>query len=50
MNPYNEAKYARKLKEQGYTEEEIDEETSNMASDWYDRQKDYELEDKGESK
>lgn len=49
---YDEAAYIRKLREQGYTEEEIDAVTSNLASDWYDRQKDYEVEDrsKGESK
>jgi hypothetical protein len=53
MNPYNEAAYKRKLREQGYTDEEIEEYTDNLASDWYDRKVDQEMEDKydkGESK
>lgn len=55
MNPYNEAAYKRKLKEQGYTDEEIEEYTDNLASDWYDRKVDQEMEDRhnqreGESK
>lgn len=55
MNPYNEAAYKRKLKEQGYTDEDIEEYTDNLASDWYDRKVDQEMEDRhnqreGESK
>ena len=42
MNLY---RIEQRLRAEGYEEDEIDDTTSNLASDWYDNQKDYELED-----
>lgn len=39
----------RRLREQGKTPDEIEAEVDNWASDWYDRQKDYEVEDRNEN-
>lgn len=40
----------RRLRDDGKTAEEIEEAVNNWASDWYDQQKDYEIEDRKENK
>lgn len=39
----------RRLREQDKTPEEIEAAVDNWASDWYDQQKDYEVEDRNEN-
>lgn len=45
----NEQQLRRRLRDDGKTPEEIEDAVDNWASDWYDRQKDYEVEDRKEN-
>lgn len=50
MNPWNEPAIKRRLAEQGYTPDEIEDALDSLASDAYDRDRDYEMEDQHKEK